>query len=113
MALARTLFPVAALVAALAGCAEGGGSDFPGDERPGQGTATYAIDGTFTRTATQAEMEELLHKAHDLGGDMVSRESFPVQFSAYGLSASACDSFRTYAESRPYVDDVGSCSQRS
>lgn len=71
--------------------------------------ADHEVSGTFTRNATQAQMDELANYTRDRGGEIAFLESFPVQFRASNLTEEACGDVRSYAGERAYVDDVGAC----
>lgn len=93
------------LTAVAAGCTDLG-------EVPDAGDAPerFAVWGTFTKNATEEQMTALGDYVQERDGDLLRMESFPVQFRAIDLSAEACDSVREFSETRPYVEDIGSCS---
>lgn len=94
------------LASLLAGCSGGA----YGDDLSVPPHGTYALGGAFKETRTQADMQDLGTRVAARGGDLVIMESFPEQFRAGQLSASACDALHAELETVTYLSHLGSCS---
>lgn len=92
-----------AAAALLAGCFTP-----PEGAEPGA-TPNWRVDGSFDANATQADHERASTIVSGHGGTMQLLESFPVQFSASGLTAGACDAVRAALAQQPHIARVGDC----
>lgn len=90
------MLALAALAGLVVGCVD-------------QPSPAYRVSGTFTENATQERMDELAGEVDQRGGDFAQMESFPVQFRATDLGATACEEVASFAEDAEYVAEVGDC----
>lgn len=91
----------------LAGCA------YPPEDTTHGGEPVWSLHGAFKASRTQADMQDLQNRVEARGGQVTIMESFPEQFRASGLTASACDALRAELNSVDYLQSVGSCGPAS
>lgn len=72
----------------------------------------WMVSGSFTREASQLDMEELGKLARAEGGESAFLESFPVQFVVTELMEQKCRALRAELTSRAYVASIGDCRPR-
>ena len=71
--------------------------------------STQEFGGTFTREATQADIDDFRERMTKRGADdVLVMESFPMQFRVTGLGDD-CNAASDEARSLPYVADVSPC----
>ena len=75
-------------------------------------TRNFSLGGTFTKEATQTDLDDFdaRMKAHG-ADDVLVMESFPMQFRATPFYLGACVAARSEAMNLTYVDAVGQCQE--